>query len=77
MWVTSLRAMIVVSLIALALKPKLGLGMMWLFIGSLVVTQIYMQWGTDWRSVFAPLKGLIIPSLITWLMKSNKLRPSS
>ncbi len=76
-WITCLRTMIVLSFIALVFKPKLGLGMMWLFIGSLVTTQIYMQWSTDLGSVFALLKGLIIPSLITWLMQSNKPASSS
>mgnify|MGYP000256464940 CR=1 FL=1 len=70
-WITSLRLMIVLSFITLAFKPKLGLVMMWIFIGSLVATQIYAQWDNTWQDMLGPFKGLIIPSLITWLMKPN------
>ncbi len=71
-----LRLIIISSLVFVILNKKAGLIGMWLGIVSLVVTQFILSSNATSselvavHSGLAPLKGLIIPSVITILLKN-------
>lgn len=76
-----LRVMIMLSLLLIVLKNKLGIIGMWLGIGSLVLSQFYIASEStseiiqSAHSGLKPLKGLILPIVITYLYK--KINPKN
>ncbi len=72
---SALRILITVSLIGIVFRKKIGLLGMWIGIGTLVITQFIIVYNTDnefinnIHSGIKPIKGLILPIVITYLYK--------
>ncbi len=62
----TIRLLIVCSLFLVLMFSRIGLGLMWVFIVSLIVTQ-YLMLPTDKNlaALLGPLKGLIFPTVIS------------
>lgn len=73
------RVIIILSLILVLLKKKIGIIGMWIGIGSLVVSQFYLASVSTSELIqvahsgLKPLKGLMLPAIITYVFnKINK-----
>jgi hypothetical protein len=70
-----LRLIIIICLLLVVLKKKLGIIGMWLGIGSLILSQFYIASESTNELIqsaysgLKPLKGLILPIVITYLYK--------
>ncbi len=71
-YTNSIRLWIICSLLLVIMFKRLGVLSMWLSILVLVAMQ-YMNLSASGAAYFAPLRGLIIPAIITALFWQNRM----